>query len=410
MATSFSKRDSRYWYQKIFKQSQANGQVDANWSMRVAIGGKRCQLSLDTGNKQTAAERAATVYSTAKDSGWDAAVKQFGSRKPITPALVTVATIGDAVQVLNEKVLHLSATTRARYRRALLKIAGDIGGVVRSNHIVSGAPVGRRAVDALPITILTSESLREWQRNSLKGITNPDAIEARKNYMNSLVLAASSFWGKGIRVHMDDAGVELGQNPFAGVDLFRIRSKKYRSSIDAAALLKDARETLEHAVMKVVCLALQTGLRRGELDRLRWADLDFENRRLHVCSTADGATKTAASARTLDIGPSLLSQLQEWRAASPDAMYVLGESRPTMSRYVGFYRCAPEMKSAIQWLRSRGVGGSQPLHTMRKEFGSLINQKFGLAACAESLGHTSVVISARLYVSMKERIELNISL
>jgi hypothetical protein len=47
MGTTFSKRDSRFWHQRIVMQTQAGGQVDACWSMRLAVGGKRRQLSLD---------------------------------------------------------------------------------------------------------------------------------------------------------------------------------------------------------------------------------------------------------------------------------------------------------------------------------------------------------------------------
>jgi hypothetical protein len=114
MAKSFSKRDSRYWYGRIFQQVQANGQVDACWSMRLAIGGKRRQLSLDSGNKQTAAERAAAIYASAKDQGWDAAVSAFGTRRKPTPPPPASATVGDVIRVIEERGTHLRQSTKLR--------------------------------------------------------------------------------------------------------------------------------------------------------------------------------------------------------------------------------------------------------------------------------------------------------
>ena len=44
------------------------------------------------------------------------------------------------------------------------------------------------------------------------------------------------------------------------------------------------------------------------------------------------------------------------------------------------YRCQAEFAELIGWLRSKGVVSRTPLHTLRKEFGSQINARFGLFA------------------------------
>jgi hypothetical protein len=44
------------------------------------------------------------------------------------------------------------------------------------------------------------------------------------------------------------------------------------------------------------------------------------------------------------------------------------------------YRCDHEFAELIGWLRGKGVVSRTPLHTLRKEFGSQINTRFGLVA------------------------------
>jgi hypothetical protein len=49
-----------------------------------------------------------------------------------------------------------------------------------------------------------------------------------------------------------------------------------------------------------------------------------------------------------------------------------------------------------------------PIHTLRKEFGSLINQEFGIFAASAALRHSSIAITREHYVDRKERIALNL--
>jgi hypothetical protein len=45
---------------------------------------------------------------------------------------------------------------------------------------------------------------------------------------------------------------------------------------------------------------------------------------------------------------------------------------------------------------------------LRKEFGSLINQKFGIFAASAALRHSNITITREAYVDRKERIALDI--
>lgn len=72
----------------------------------------------------------------------------------------------------------------------------------------------------------------------------------------------------------------------------------------------------------ILLTAIFTGLRASELRGLRWADIDFEKREIHVRQRADrfnniGRPKSEAGERTVPMPPLVLNTLKEWRLACP---------------------------------------------------------------------------------------------
>src|SRR3984957_12560342 len=72
----------------------------------------------------------------------------------------------------------------------------------------------------------------------------------------------------------------------------------------------------------VLLTAIFTGLRASELRGLRWADIDFDKRELHVRQRADryseiGAPKSESGERTVPLPPLVLNALREWKLACP---------------------------------------------------------------------------------------------
>ena len=56
------------------------------------------------------------------------------------------------------------------------------------------------------------------------------------------------------------------------------------------------------------------------------------------------------------------------------------------------------MRALLGWLRSKGVNSKTPLHSLRKEFGSLIYDRYGILAASEQLRHGGIEVTARHYV------------
>ena len=196
-------------------------------------------------------------------------------------------------------------------------------------------------------------------------------------------------------------------NPSKGVKRFRLPTPRYKSDVDVAALVRDAKDQLSMDGYKTIILALQFGLRRAEIDRLRWSHVDLVAGRISVESTEQGEVKTGASARVLDIAPGMIDLLTEWKAGGDDGFVIapLAVMRP--KRWSG-YRGDKAFNEVLKWLRGKGWDCHHPIHKNRKEFGSMISMNFGVFEASEVLGHSDVKVTAALYVSAKRAIHLEL--
>lgn len=68
-------------------------------------------------------------------------------------------------------------------------------------------------------------------------------------------------------------------------------------------------------------MAVFTGMRQGELLGLKWSDIDWTSKQVHVQRTFNNGhffdTKTRTSNRKIDLGPVLLLELKKWKLACP---------------------------------------------------------------------------------------------
>jgi integrase len=74
-------------------------------------------------------------------------------------------------------------------------------------------------------------------------------------------------------------------------------------------------------------MAIFTGARQGELLGLKWVDVDWQASQIHIQRTFNNGrffvTKTKASNRRVDLGPTMLIELKKWRLISPKNEYDL---------------------------------------------------------------------------------------
>ena len=110
----------------------------------------------------------------------------------------------------------------------------------------------------------------------------------------------------------------LAVNPCAAVDAPRPhRFNAHVPTPEELDRLFVAADATQYGVL--VRLAALSGARQGELLRIRWRDVAWEECRLSV-----PGTKTAASVRSLDLGPGTMTLLSRWRTAERAKRLKLG--------------------------------------------------------------------------------------
>jgi integrase len=157
----------------------------------------------------------------------------------------------------------------------------------------------------------------------------------------------------------------------------------------------------------ILLTATFTGLRASELRGLRWADIDFERRELHVRQRVDkrnvgGPPKTAAGNRAIPLPPIVINTLKEWKLACPKSpeglVFPTGTGRPEYHVNIINRGLIPA------WEASGVVGRYRGLHALRHFYASwLINRKAdgGLELPAKTvqsrLGHSTIGMTLDTY-------------
>jgi integrase len=173
-----------------------------------------------------------------------------------------------------------------------------------------------------------------------------------------------------------------------------------------ATLLESAREELATSKpeqFKIFLLGALAGLRRNEIDKLPWTAFRWKEGVIRVEATRFFRPKSRDSEGDVLVDPELLEIFRGYYAKRRSEFVIESDFPPNPSALYDHYRCEREIKDLTDWLRSKGVVSKTPLHTLRKEFGSQINARYGLTAAQEQLRHANVGVTAAHYVENKHR-------
>jgi hypothetical protein len=296
--TKFSKTDSRYWTERIFKPVNSIGVESPHWMMRVAFKGKRLAFGLRTGNKDAAARIARDVYGDLLALGIEGTLQKHRPESQAEPG--SQAIIGEWIAAA-ASVFDGRPATFGGYSRALRLIAGDILSVSKSKKrfAASKKSLYRAKIEEAPLSVLTPEAIQAWRiRFVAQAGKSPALQRTRKISANSLIRQARSLFSKKILKFI--TGVQHpSQIPFAGCEMFPRESMRYNSTIDPGALLQTANEELaitDPDAFLTLLLAIGAGLRRGEIDKLLWRQIDFQAGTIRIEATEVGGLKSEDSA------------------------------------------------------------------------------------------------------------------
>jgi hypothetical protein len=394
-SNNFAKTDLRYWEKRVTFQLPAS----RTYSVHIQHGKHRRWVNLGTANKEQAAILARKFYEDIRSLGWAEVLRR---RKAPKEAKKVNVTLGQFVSAVTKKAL-IHPKTIESYASALRKIASDIRGITH-NGKRSG---WRERVDAIKLDTLTAQAIEAWRADFIKhGSTNPLKERSARVSANSTIGRARSLFGTEVISRVRDVIEIPNPVPFAGVKVQRVHVTHYRSGFNVETLLESAREELaatKPEQFKIFLLGAMAGLRRNEIDKLPWAAFRWDEGVIHIQVTEFFRPKSRASENDIPVDPELMEIFRGFHARRKGEFVIESDSAPDNGMPFEHYRCHRDFVELIGWLRAHGVVSRTPLHTLRKEFGSQINARFGLVAAQRMLRHAQVAVTAAHYVEIKQR-------
>jgi integrase len=389
------KTELLYWTERISFQTAAS----RTYSVQIQHAKRREIINLRTANKEEAATLARNFYRELLRSGWEQTLRWWKGDSTNTKKVDV--TVGEYIDAVAEKS-QIHPKTCESYSAALRKIASDIHNVVDKKR-----STWRTQVDAIKLATLTAEMIEAWRADFIKrGSVNPVKEKSAKVSANSFIGRARSLFGADVIARVKDIVEIPSPIPFAGVKVEKVRVARYRSGFDMATLLESARAELaddKPEEFKIFLLAAMAGLRRNEIDKLPWSAFRWNEGLIRIEATEFFRPKSHESAGDVVVDPELIEIFRGYHARAKNEFVIESENEPDNGKPFEYYRCDREFAELIAWLRSHGVISRTPLHSLRKEFGSQINARYGLFAASSMLRHADLAVTAGHYVENKQR-------
>jgi integrase len=167
-----------------------------------------------------------------------------------------------------------------------------------------------------------------------------------------------------------------------------------------------------HGIMRTIAVVgLGTGIRRGELCALRWADIDLKVGTLTVKRSYEETRgsglrlkepKTAAGRRTISLAPSVVACLQEHRKQQLEHRMRLGQGKPNDDALVfpgdDDRPWKPDLLTDTFSRAMASIGLPHRLHSLRHTHASmLIAAGMDILTISRRLGHTSATMTLGVY-------------
>lgn len=228
------------------------------------------------------------------------------------------------------------------------------------------------------INEITTMEIQSWVTELRNRGYSPNSIDHFHEVMNAVMRSATDWY-------------KLPANPARGVKIGKVRPvrKKWALTVaQANALL----ERLQLKPRTMVALDITTGLRRGELEAVRWEDLNEAEGYIHVKESHYRGylddPKTDAGLRDTPVPEPVMALLMEWKRKSKrtkpsDFIFATRNGKPESANNILRRHVYPACDAA-------GVPHASWL-TFRRTFSTWSHQK-GIPAkdIAEMMGHADV--------------------
>ena len=336
--------------------------------------------------------------------GWPVTLKK---RKPEAEQK-SVTTVGDFIDAVKSQYVGQNRTIED-YSRNFRRLVADLFNIERParekyDYVNGGRLDWIQKVNAIPLVDITAQKIQAWRVAYLNRAG--DNLEKRRRAQSSvnavLRLSRSLFAQKQLELMVFDPPLI---SPFQKIKLEPEGDMRYRGAVDVVMLVKTALTELADRpeLLKAFLLFVCAGVRRAEADALEWSAFDFSNSTIHIGPTQYLHVKSKKSIGDVDLDEETCALFRGYYARRQSNFVIESEIQPRPRATYSHYRCAKIFQALCDWLRGQGLNTRSPIHDLRREFGSLINQQHGLLAASQQLRHADVSITAKFYVGKKAR-------
>jgi integrase len=277
-------------------------------------------------------------------------------------------TIGEFLEQV-KAVSGLKPVTYEIYAKKFRSLVAGVfkidGGKAKHDYVNGGYQAWLQRVLAVRLDRLTPENINDWKVRQLKAASKtPLKLKRASVTLRSILLSSKALFNADIRKHL--TLILPSPLPFEGVTLPEAGKSRYKSEIDPGVILIAARRELADGItaedqpanprpelFRILLLALGAGMRRDEIDKLQWRNIQWSKNTIRVETTEHGSTKSADSEADIDVDPGLLEILKAYMPTpgngSPFVIESAIQPRPESVRN-HHYRCNHSFKELVTWL------------------------------------------------------------
>jgi hypothetical protein len=380
--------------------------TSAHYAVAMKYQSRRLEWSLHTADKAKAAELARSIWLSLLSAGWEATLDRFRPKHDAKPDTLTV---GEFIARVKE-VADVKPKTLHGYCVALRRIVADIAEIKSNKTRFDYSPEGGyqqwlAKIDAQKLGVLTPQKIQAWKRSYIARADQSQAAQRKARIaINSYLRRARSLFSKKIMRHLDIPVT----NPFSEVEFEPRQSTRYQSSVDLAKLLQTAARELsadEPECFKILLLGALAGLRRHEIDLLPWSAFQWDKNVIRIEATRFFHPKSEDSVGDVEVDKEVMEIFRGYhaRALGGGEFVIESWTKPRLATTYEHYRAQAHFERLIDWLRKHGVNSTRPLHELRKEFGSMLNEAHGIHVASRALRHSQLSTTAEVYVDNRKR-------
>ena len=450
-------RDQLAYWKKALRVEPKTGK----FFVQIHFGGERGNFTFEK-NAETATEQSRQIFNMIRREGWTAAREKYSPRatselrakeeKARVEGLggrIENPTIGDLIQEAAKVASHCRPASFHSYCKAIRFLASELFEVsateqipvatkkkrkgkpqlirvknlkIKRDYRGGGLKKWRAVIDAFPLSDITKERVEKWRMEYLARAGDPAARDHAKVSFNKTIRCAKALFSKkrglGFLPKLEGRLVFPTPLPLSDIPLEKEPPPTYRSKIDPGEILQAGLVELQKQkpeVFKALILTLVLGLRRTEADTLLWRQVDFKKGEVLIEPTEHYGLKSYNSAGVIALDPQTLAFFKTWKANAEEArngktgeaarpVFVMESPlMPKPDARTPVWRCKDTFTELLSWLRGKGVNDRKPIHTLRKEAGTiLIRQGQGIEYVAKYLRHSDIKVTLKHYSDLTQ--------